>query len=92
MGVKVDPEKISVIDNWQTPKSEKELRSFLGLAGYYRKFSKGFSQIAAPLHAVLTKQEKKYTGKNRYLSRPNGMLIVILHLPNSKHVSLVLQF
>ncbi|XP_062613870.1 uncharacterized protein LOC134275617 [Saccostrea cucullata] len=58
-GVKVDPEKISVIKEWKTPQTEKELRSFLGLAGYYRKFIKGFSQIAAPLHAVLSKQEKK---------------------------------
>jgi hypothetical protein len=62
MGVKVDPEKFSVIDNWQTPKSEKELKYFLGLAGYYRQFIKGFSQIASRLH-VLAKQEKKNTGK-----------------------------
>ena len=62
-GVKVDPDKIAVIKDWKTPESEKELRSFLGLAGYYRKFIKGFSQIASPLHATLSKQENKNTGK-----------------------------
>lgn len=61
-GVKVNPDKIAVIKDWKTPQTEKDLRSFLGLAGYYRKFIKGFSQIAAPLHSVLTKQEKKVTG------------------------------
>lgn len=62
-GVKVNPDKIAVIKDWKTPQTEKDLRSFLGLAGYYRKFIKGFSQIAAPLHSVLSKQEKKVKGK-----------------------------
>ena len=55
-GIGTNPEKVAAIISWQQPKSEKELRAFLGLAGYYRRFVKGFSKLAAPLHALLTKQ------------------------------------
>ena len=55
-GVSTDPGKTKAINNWPRPKSEKELRSFLGLAGYYRRFVKHFSKVAAPLHALLSKE------------------------------------
>ena len=58
-GISTDPEKTSVIKNWQTPKTEKEL----GLANYYRHFVKGFSQIAAPLHNLLTKTDRRKSGR-----------------------------
>lgn len=48
-GVSVDPEKIEVIQKWPRPTAVTEIRSFLGLAGYYRKFVKAFSSIAKPL-------------------------------------------
>ena len=54
-GVATDPSKTEVIWRWPRPTSERELRSFLGLAGYYRRFVKGFSKIATPLHALLSK-------------------------------------
>ena len=41
-GIAVDPEKIKAVAEWLTPKSVTEIRSFLGLAGYYRRFVKGF--------------------------------------------------
>ncbi|XP_074576669.1 putative mitochondrial protein AtMg00860 [Curcuma longa] len=45
-GVMVDPIKIEAVSNWNRPKNASEIRSFLGLAGYYRKFVEDFSRIA----------------------------------------------
>ena len=59
----VDPNKIEAVSNWNRPKNASEVRSFLGLAGYYRKFVEDFSKIAAPM-TVLTKKNKKYEQTN----------------------------
>lgn len=52
-GISTDPEKTVVVENWPTPSTVKQVRSFLGFVGYYRRFVKGFSKIAAPLNALL---------------------------------------
>jgi hypothetical protein len=54
-GIKVDPGKISEILNWKQPTDVSKIRSFLGLAGYYRRFIKGFSKIVKPLTSLLEK-------------------------------------
>jgi len=54
-GLQTDPEKTRLIDDWPVPTSLKQLRAFLGLAGYYRRFVKGFSKKAAPLNGLLKK-------------------------------------
>ena len=54
-GVATDPEKINSVKNWPIPTSVTEVRSFLGLASYYRRFIKGFAGIASPLHKLTEK-------------------------------------
>ena len=57
-GISVDPQKIEAIVNWKPPMNVSEVRSFLGLEGYYRKFVEGFSKIATPLNNLLKKDQK----------------------------------
>ena len=57
-GIQVDPKKIEAVTDWQRPTTVTEIRSFLGLAGYYRRFVKDFSKIAAPLTRLTQKNVK----------------------------------
>ena len=52
-GVATDPEKVSAVANWRRPRDVSEVRSFLGFCSYYRRFVKGFAQLAAPLHQLV---------------------------------------
>ncbi|KAI3715141.1 hypothetical protein L6452_22111 [Arctium lappa] len=58
-GIHVDPVKIEAIKQWEAPKTPTEIRQFLGLADYYRRFIANFSKIAQPLTA-LTQKDKKF--------------------------------
>lgn len=51
-GVSTDPAKVSAVAKWPRPTTVSELRSFLGFAGYYRRFVEGFSKLAAPLNRL----------------------------------------
>ena len=57
-GIYVDPQKVEAMANWEQPTMVTEVRSFLGLAGYYRRFIEGFSKIAGPLHGLTRKGVK----------------------------------
>ncbi|GJR93235.1 putative reverse transcriptase domain-containing protein [Tanacetum coccineum] len=57
-GIHVDPAKIKSIKHWASPKSPTEIRQFLGLAGYYRRFIEGFSKIAKPMTKLTQKKVK----------------------------------
>ncbi|GJS17977.1 putative reverse transcriptase domain-containing protein [Tanacetum coccineum] len=58
-GIHVDPAKIEAVKNWESPTTPTEVRQFLGLSDYYRRFIEGFSKIAKPL-TELTQKNKKY--------------------------------
>ncbi|MCI55788.1 IPP transferase, partial [Trifolium medium] len=87
-GIAVDPAKVEAVQEWGTPESITEIRSFLGLAGYYRGFIEGFSKLALPLTQLTRKSqafvwydkcEKSFQElKGRLTSAP------VLILPNPK--------
>ncbi len=56
-GVEVDPSKFEAVLAWNPPKNVSEIRSFLGLAGYYRRFIEGFSKLARPMTELLKKEK-----------------------------------
>ncbi|MGH0121890.1 UNVERIFIED_CONTAM: hypothetical protein FKN15_067186 [Acipenser sinensis] len=60
MGIATDPQKVQKVQEWPTPKDVSEVRQFVGLASYYRRFVKDFATIAQPLHA-LTKKYARFS-------------------------------
>lgn len=69
-GLQVDPTKVNSVLTFPLPKDVKELRSFLGLASWYRRFISNFSTIASPINKLLRKKEKWYWGVEQDLSSP----------------------
>ena len=63
-GVQTDPEKIAVVKDWPVPRCLSELRTYLGFCSYYRRFVRGFADIAAPLHE-LTKKGRQFVWTER---------------------------
>ena len=59
MGIRPNPDRVGAVQNFPRPKSVREVRQFLGLASYYRRFVKGFATLAQPLHS-LTKANSRF--------------------------------
>ncbi|XP_039065403.1 uncharacterized mitochondrial protein AtMg00860-like [Hibiscus syriacus] len=78
-GVAIDPAKIQAMKQWKLPKTLKSLRGFIGLTGYYRRFIKGYGEIAKPLTTMLkrinfSRQEKTDLSLN-FLRLQRAMLL-----------------
>ena len=56
--ISVDPKKIQTIEDWPVPKDVTDVRSFMGITGYYRRFIEGFSKIANPITSLQKKGNK----------------------------------
>jgi hypothetical protein len=79
-GVAVDPDKIRSIMEWPTPKDVSDIRSFMGLAGYYRRFIKDFSKIGCPITA-LQKKGKKFLWTQQCEERFQTLKHLLTHAP-----------
>ena len=55
-GISTDPSKVAKVLNWPTPKTVKELKAFLGIASYYRRFIDNFAHVASPINRLTRKQ------------------------------------
>ena len=60
VGVRTDPDKVAAIRGWPRPANVTQVRSFLGLASYYRRFIAHFAEIARPLHALTNKSPREF--------------------------------
>ena len=60
-GVSIDRSRIQPILDYTRPKSIKDIRRLIGLAGFYQKFVKNYSQVTAPITDLLKKERKKFT-------------------------------
>lgn len=84
-GVEADPSKIQAILEWPKPNTVKELRGFIGLTGYYRKFVPGFGKICQPLYNMTKKEGFVWTteAENAFQKLKNTMISSqVLALPN----------
>jgi len=61
-GIAMQPDKVQAVSDWPTPRNLHEVRSFLGLCSYYRRFVPRFSTVAAPLHALARKDVQFHWG------------------------------
>ena len=90
-GVAVDPDKIRSIMEWPTPRDVSDIRSFMGLARYYRRFIKDFSKICCPITA-LQKKGTKFMWTQQCEEIFQTLKHLLTHAPMLKIVDLEADF
>ena len=90
-GVAVDTDKTMSIIEWPIPKDVSDIKSFMGLAGYYRRFIKGFSKIGFPITA-LQKKGTKFTWKQKCEEIFQTLKHLLTHAPVLKIPDLEADF
>lgn len=83
-GVKPNPEKIESVKNFPIPKTQKEIKSFLGLAGYYRRFIKDFAKITKPL-TICLKKGAKVTHNEAFIKSFEHLKELLINAPILKY-------
>ena len=79
-GVRTDPQKVAVVRDWPVPRNVGEVRSFLGLCTYYRRFVRDFATIAAPLHQ-LTKKGAAFEWTEACQEAFDGLKVALTEAP-----------
>ena len=79
-GIKVDPRKIETVTTWARPNDVSQLRSFLGLSNYFRRFIQGYSTLVAPL-THLTRKDVKYIWTEQCQESFEGVKYALTHAP-----------
>lgn len=84
-GIKPNPDKLKAINNYRIPKTPKEIKRFLGLVGYYRKFIKDFARIAKPMTSFLKQNSKVNINCPKYIEAFETLKTLIINPPILKY-------
>lgn len=91
-GIKPNPEKVSCIQKFPLPKTPKEIKQFIGLTGYYRKFIKDYSKIAKPMTKYLKQNAKMNTNDEEYIDSFKTLKQLLTHDPILQYPDFNKQF
>lgn len=91
-GLKPNPNKIKVIENLEIPKTQRQIKSFLGITGYYRKFVRDYAKIAQPITKYLKKDQKINLHDPNYIEAFEKLKTLIVSHPILRYPNFEKQF
>ena len=80
-GIKPNPRKVECVSNYPLPKTTKQIKQFLGLSGYYRKFIKDYSRITKPMTKYLKKDAKVHIKDPEYIRSFETLKTILINDP-----------